>query len=97
MLLTVFPEPECLVQPGSCPPVRTPDTDRQRLRAGATGQHRPARPAAQTERARDRYAMARKYAGINVKTQEASTEPNIPNVKTSCCVNFSVSLVNLDA
>ena len=28
--------------------------------------------ATETERARGRYAMARKYAGINVKTQEAA-------------------------
>ena len=33
---------------------------------------RAGRRATETERARDRYAMARKYAGINVKTQEAA-------------------------
>ena len=94
MLLTVSrsPSAECSLGPvrQSTLPTLT-DRDSEPEPPVSIGQR------AQPERARDRYAMARKYAGINVKTQETSTEPNIPNVKTSCCVNFSVSLVNLDA
>lgn len=57
-----------------------------------TGQH-----ATETERARGRYAMARKYAGINVKTQEAAIthRHTFQARKLPAVFLFSVSPVNL--